>query len=103
MSIRSCASRCHGSLSAEAEATATKETYREDKQDVPLALRMLSLKAPVTNSFGFVLSFSLLTAKINILEFFSSPFVKEWSLLIYVNVSMIKGCKQIGINLQAEY
>lgn len=35
---------------------------------------------------------SLLTAKINILEFFSSPFVKEQSLHIYVNV-LIKGCK----------
>lgn len=54
---------------------------------------MLSLKAPVTDSFGFVLVFSFLTAKINILEFFSSPFVKEHSLLVYVNVSMIKGCK----------
>lgn len=74
-----------------------------EDQDVPLALRMLSLKAPVTDSFGFVLSFSFLTAKINSLEFFSSPFVKEQSLLIYVNVSLMKGCQQIGINLQAEH
>lgn len=69
---------------------ATEETETED-QDVPLALRMLSLKAPVKTSFGFLLPSPFLTAKINILEFFSSPFVKEQSLLIYVNVS-IKGC-----------
>lgn len=76
-----------------------------EDQDVPLALRMFSLKAPVLQilSFGFVLSFSFLTAKINSLEFFSSPFVKEQSLLIYVNVSLMKGCQQIGINLQAEH
>lgn len=51
---------------------------------------MLSLKAPVTDYFGFVI-FPFKCK--NILEFFSSPFVKEQSLRMYINVSMMKGCE----------
>lgn len=71
--------------SMEMEATATEETCGRPRS-APGRKNAFS-QGTCYKFFGLVLSFSFLTAKINILECFQFPFVKEQSLLICVNVS----------------
>lgn len=68
----SCARWCRGSPSSDTEATATEDACGRPWSATGIEITFV---APV--NILLVLSFSFLSAKMNILVFFSSPFVKE--------------------------